>query len=341
MSNLDHRKLALDTWARGCLQQRGVILSKGFTLQRASDDASFRRYFRSDGDPSFIFVDAPPEQEDSRKFVSIDEMIRGVGLNSPQILERDFDNGFLMMEDLGNTLYQDRVNMGDALEIERLYRDAFDALARMQQIKAELPRYNEVKLLEEMSLFPEWFLQGQLKIKDFAEAGLENIFELMLGNTVEQPQVFVHRDYHCRNLMVTARGNPGIIDFQDAVLGPVTYDLVSLLKDCYHQFPLSQIREWVEQYRQRLLADGRLGVAVNESEFFRWFELMGFQRHLKCAGIFSRLNMRDSKPGYLSDIPLVIDYMVEVGERYQELAPFCGWLREVIVPRLAAREFVR
>ena len=341
MSNRDQRKLALDTWARDCLVQRGAILSEDFTLQTASDDASFRRYFRSDGDPSFIFVDAPPEQEDSRKFVSIDEMIRGVGLNSPEIIERDFDNGFLMMEDLGNTLYLDRLNMGDALEIERLYSDAFDALAGMQQIKAELPRYDEAKLLEEMSLFPEWFLQRQLEIKDFADAGLESIFELMLGNAVEQPQVFVHRDYHCRNLMVIARGNPGIIDFQDAVVGPVTYDLVSLLKDCYHRFPLNQIREWVEQYRRRLLVDGRLDSAVTESEFFRWFELMGFQRHLKCAGIFSRLNLRDAKPGYLADIPLVIDYMMELGERYEELAPFCGWLREVIVPRLAAREFVR
>ena len=168
-----------------------------------------------------------------------------------------------------------------------MYSDAFDALAGMQQIKAELPLYDKAKLLEEMNLFPDWFLYRQLQIEDFAEAGLEGVFELMLQNTAEQPQVFVHRDYHCRNLMVTTHGNPGIIDFQDAVLGPLTYDLVSLLKDCYHQFSQSQISKWVGQCRLRLQADGRLDSGVSESEFFRWFELMGFQRHLKCAGIFS------------------------------------------------------
>ncbi|HAK51027.1 MAG TPA: aminoglycoside phosphotransferase [Gammaproteobacteria bacterium] len=341
MSARDSRKRALDAWARGCLQRCGVMLSEDFTLETASDDASFRRYFRYEGDPSYIFVDAPPEQEDSRKFVSIDQMIRDVGLNSPEIFEHDFDNGFLMMEDLGSTLYLDRLNVGDGSEIERMYSDAFDALAGMQQIKAELPLYDKAKLLEEMNLFPDWFLYRQLQIEDFAEAGLEGVFELMLQNTAEQPQVFVHRDYHCRNLMVTTHGNPGIIDFQDAVLGPLTYDLVSLLKDCYHQFSQSQISKWVGQCRLRLQADGRLDSGVSESEFFRWFELMGFQRHLKCAGIFSRLNIRDSKPGYLADIPLVIGYMMELGERYQELAPFCGWLEEVIVPRLSSSEFTR
>jgi aminoglycoside/choline kinase family phosphotransferase len=337
MSASDSRKSALDAWALGRLEDRGLKLPVDFHLQPASDDASFRRYFRYSGDPSFIFVDAPPAFEDSSPFITIAALLSSAGLNAPEVFAHDVDSGFMMLKDLGEDLYFDKLS--DTNQIEQLYQDAFVALAKMQQISATLDPYDEVLLQDEMSLFPDWFLSRQLDI-DCAPELLEEVFGLMIANASSQPQVFVHRDYHCRNLMI-AQPNPGIIDFQDAVIGPITYDLVSLLKDCYHKFPVDQIERWVMEYRARLVIAGQLEASVSEATFRRWFDFMGFQRHLKCAGIFSRLNLRDGKPGYLADIPLVLQYLSEVCERYTELKPFGSWLQEVVVPRMDSTEYVR
>lgn len=337
MSATDSRRSALDAWALGRLEDRGLKLPGDFHLQPASDDASFRRYFRYCGDPSFIFVDAPPTWEDSSLFIAIAALLTAAGLNAPEVFEHDLDSGFMMLKDLGEDLYFDKLS--DADQIEPLYQDAFVALAKMQQISAIVDPYDEVLLQEEMSLFPDWFLSRQLGI-DCAPDMLQEVFSLMVANASNQPQVFVHRDYHCRNLMVS-QPNPGIIDFQDAVIGPITYDLVSLLKDCYHKFPVDQIERWVMEYRARVVLAGQLEASVSESTFLRWFDLMGFQRHLKCAGIFSRLNLRDGKPGYLADIPLVLQYLLEVCERYTELNSFGFWLQEVVLPRMDSTEYVR
>jgi len=341
MLESDYRKEMLNQWAKHCLRDRGIPISDNLKLEIVSDDASFRRYFRIGSIPSYIFVDAPPGKEDCKKFVELAKLIAGSGLNAPRIFASDFKLGFLMISDFGNTLYLDRINKGSKEEIRKLYGESLTALLSLQQIKCNLPFFSQDLLLEEMNLFPTWFLQRELKISNYEESGFKEVSELMLVNAEEQPQVFVHRDYHCRNLMVTRENNPGIIDFQDAVIGPVTYDLVSLLKDCYHRFSFEQISIWVEMYRERLISTGFLDRTMSKEKFLRWFELMGFQRHLKCAGIFSRLHLRDSKERYLRDIPLVISYMLEVQERYHELQKFCGWIEEEVMPKLKARRFTR
>ncbi|MBD3646803.1 MAG: phosphotransferase [Pseudomonadales bacterium] len=337
----DLRKARLDEWAREALGRHNISLSDDFRLERASDDASFRRYFRArSGSQSYIFVDAPPDREDSRPFVDVAERLGRYGLNAPRVYEADLELGFMMLSDLGNELYLSAVQDADQSVIDRLYDDAFAGLERMQEIPVEgLPPYNETLLREEMNLLPDWFLDRQLAITiDESESQLlEQVFRLMVDNANEQPVVFVHRDYHSRNLMVTERDNPGILDFQDAVAGPLTYDLVSLLRDCYLRFPREQVYDWVESFRNRLVASAQLNPSVSASTFRRWFDLMGLQRHIKVAGIFSRLNIRDGKPRYLSDIPLVVGYMREVSGEYPELMPFAEWIDDRILRAMKDR----
>ena len=310
-------------------------MSSEFCVIAASDDASFRRYFRGETEMgSFIFVDAPPEREDCQTFVKISELLVDIGINAPRVYQADFTEGFMMLTDLGNQLYLDVLKSHDVELIGRLYAEAFSVLRKMAHIScAELPRYDEIRLQEEMNLFPGWFLTQQLSLSlsENENQMLEKVFGFLIESAIEQPQVFVHRDYHSRNLMVVTGDNPGVIDFQDAVSGPVTYDLVSLLKDCYWRFPRNQVVDWVETYRQDSSLD------VGTEEFLRWFDLMGLQRHLKCAGIFSRLNLRDGKPDYLKDIPLVIEYILEVCDIYIEGAEFADWLRSHVIPHLALR----
>lgn len=304
-------------------------------LHPVSDDASFRRYFRFDqGGDGLVFVDAPPEHEDNESFVKISAALLAGGLNSPRVLGQDLDQGFMMISDLGDTLYLARI-LDQPDQVERLYGEAVSALVKMQSVDCDLPVYDRNRLLTEMSLFHEWFLTHQLKLEVTGGITdmLEAVYELLITSALAQPQAFVHRDYHCRNLMVTPTNSPGIIDVQDAVIGPVTYDLVSLYKDCYYRFDRDTVVSAVDDFRLRLGAD--------EENFRRWFDLMGAQRHLKCAGIFSRLNLRDDKPGYLPDIPLVIDYLVEVAELYPELEDLGRWLTREIKPRLEQPEFRR
>lgn len=326
------------------LSRHDVAVPSSFSLRRVSDDASFRRYFRAKiGERSWIFVDAPPEEEDSEPFVQVAARLGAHGLNVPRVIDADLAAGFMMLSDLGDDLYLDHVReyekADNELAVERLYADAFSSLVRIQKIPAiDLPAYDDRLLRQEMDLFPEWFLAEQLGMaldeKEFDL--LMQVSELLIDNALAQPVVLVHRDYHSRNLMVTSRQNPGILDFQDAVYGPVTYDLVSLLKDCYVRFPASRIHKWVEDYRYLAIQEGIVAPSISSATFKRWFDLMGLQRHLKCAGIFSRLHLRDGKARYLGDVPLVVDYIREVCDQYGELAPFRIWMNERVVPLLEA-----
>ncbi len=284
-------------------------------------------------------MDAPPAQEDCTPYVHIAREFLALGLNVPQILQADMARGFLLLSDLGPRQYLDELNEGS---VENLYGAALEALLTLQSRcntdEVGLPPYDHALLMREMGLFGEWFVHKHLDITLTADqsAQLAQIGELLAASALEQPTVCVHRDYHSRNLMVTQDNNPGILDFQDAVIGPLTYDLVSLLRDCYIAWPPAQVREWAIHYQRRVLEAGILK-EDNEAQFMRWFDWMGIQRHLKAIGIFARLNMRDGKPGYLKDIPRTLGYVVAVSRHYPELAPLSNLLRDVIVPALASK----
>jgi aminoglycoside/choline kinase family phosphotransferase len=326
-----HRIQALQQWLQEDL---------GFTdygLEPASSDASFRRYFRIQrGGRSYIAMDAPPEQEDCRPFIQVTRLLFDLGLQVPELLESDPARGFLLLGDLGNHPYLAALN---EQTVDRLYGDALAALVVMQACgpnDARLPPYDRALLLREMALFPEWLLRSHLGLEPDREQAhqLEVTFALLADNALQQPQVFVHRDYHSRNLMVTERNNPGILDYQDAVVGPVTYDLVSLLRDCYVQWPRARVEDWALGYRELAQQSGILRAEVGEGQFLRWFDRMGVQRHLKAAGIFARLHHRDGKPGYLADIPRTLGYIVEVAQHDAELALLGALIREQVLPRL-------
>ena len=308
-----------------------------YTIAPASADASFRRYFRvnfaGESRIAVIAMDAPPEKEDSRPFVSVGSALFEAGLHVPQILEHDLEQGFLLLSDLGSTPYLDALN---EQSVWRLYGDAMGALAVMQTCvqSDDLPVYDEALLHREMALFPDWFLTTHLglTLSDQEQQLLADSFALLVESALAQPQAFVHRDYHSRNLMVCGH-NPGIIDFQDAVHGPITYDLVSLLRDCYIAWPRQQVEEWVQGYHDIALDHGILRQPMS-AQFLRWFDLMGVQRHLKAIGIFARLNHRDGKPGYLNDIPRTLAYLEEVSDRYPELSAFAEFLKERVRPAM-------
>ena len=315
-------------------------LSKIFSIesidtQPASSDASFRRYFRFNvfGE-SYVVMDAPPDKEDCGPFIKIGRQFYELGLNVPKIIETDTDQGFLLLSDLGSDVYLTHLN---DKTVERLYGDALGALAVLQAgtfvDKAFLPDYDRELLLNEMELFREWYLNKHLGLtlsKD-QHAGLDEVFAKLAESALSQPQVWVHRDYHSRNLMVTEVNNPGILDFQDAVLGPVTYDLVSLLRDCYIRWPESRVADWAMGYF-RLARQTGIPVGEDEEQFMRWFDLMGAQRHLKASGIFARLNHRDGKSAYLNDIPRTLGYIIEVGRRHESLKPLIQLIDELNIP---------
>jgi len=280
-------------------------------------------------------MDAPPPQEDCLPFVRIAGYLEVMGLNAPRIVEADLERGFLLLSDLGTEQYLERLKAVPE-DASRLYGNAIAALATLQSrgaaYQAMLPPY-DIDLLElELSLFHDWLCGTHLDIRFSSdeEEQWRDTCSLLVRNALDQPQVFVHRDYHSRNLMVTADNNPGILDFQDAVEGAFTYDLVSLLKDCYIRWPASRVREWAEQFYAGLAADIQAQVGIEQ--FIRYFELMGVQRQLKAAGIFARLNHRDGKPGYLGDIPRTLSYIVELEPRYDELAFLIDVIRERCLP---------
>jgi len=304
-----------------------------YTIAPASADASFRRYFRlTYNGESRIVMDAPPERESCNAYIDIATRLRAAGVHVPAILEKDLDQGFLLLSDLGTELYVDALTESTA---DRLYDDALRALAAIQAHAdmQGLPPYDERLLLKEMMLFPDWLLGRHLQIKlpEEQQDGLRRVFAFLITNALEQPRVFVHRDYHSRNLMVCPGHNPGIVDFQDAVAGPVIYDLVSLLKDCYIKWPRQRVNDWVLGYYRTI----RLPAAVPEATFLRWFDLMGVQRQLKASGIFARLYHRDQKSGYLKDVPRTLSYILDLGQEYAELQFLIDLIRDRVMPALA------
>jgi N-acetylmuramate 1-kinase len=295
-------------------------------LARASADASFRSYWRTRSDgKTWILMDAPPEREDIRPWLEIAARLTACGVHAPEVHASDADAGFVLMADLGEHMYLPAL---DDDSVDALYGDALDALFEIQTCVPtdDLPVYDEARLIAEMELMPAWFLERHLGIAPGCDGWdeIEHAFTALAASALAQPQAFVHRDYHSRNLLVTPERNPGIIDFQDAVRGAITYDLVSLLRDCYISWPEDRVYAWAESHRQQLAA---AGVPVGDADAFRRdFDLMGLQRHLKVLGIFARINYRDGKPKYLADTPRFLDYAFSVSRRYNELAPLARLL---------------
>jgi Predicted phosphotransferase related to Ser/Thr protein kinases len=322
---VDQRLEKLTQWL-----QTDIGLSD-FDIKPASSDASFRRYFRVFyNDQSAIAMDAPPEKEDSLPYVKVGRHFAAIGLNVPEILAEDLRQGFLLLSDLGSRLYLDALN--DAT-VAPLYGDALEALTLLQARGAvgdSLPPYDRALLWQEMELFRAWYLKRHLKLslKPQDHALLNRCFETLVCSALEQPRVCVHRDYHSRNLIATERNNPGILDFQDAVVGPFSYDLVSLLRDCYVAWPRDRVEAWALSHRDWAIRSGVLPVQ-DAKRFLRWFDLMGMQRHLKASGIFARLNYRDGKPDYLKDIPRTLGYVLEVSGRYAEFGQFHDFLESL------------
>lgn len=309
-----------------------------FTLEKASEDASFRRYFRiMSGERSWIAMDAPPDKEDSRPFVHVAGLLRTARVHAPECLEADLEAGFLLLEDLGRRTYLAELEREPALA-DGLYRDAIQALVRMQAglpgPARALPAYDGALLDREMALFTEWLLHRHLGLGPDSAVyrAARQAFDWIREQALSQPRVFVHRDYHSRNLMRTDSDNPGVLDFQDAVYGPVTYDLVSLLRDCYVAWPAARVRAWALEYRE--LAAGRgLDVGRDEAQFLAWFDVMGIQRHLKASGIFARLWYRDGKPGYLPEVPRTLEYIRTVAPGYGPLEAFVTALERDVLSR--------
>jgi aminoglycoside/choline kinase family phosphotransferase len=308
------------------------------SLVSASEDASFRHYYRlQSGDTTRIVMDAPPEQEDCGPFIQIAGFLQRMGLNSPRILNENLDNGFLLLTDLGSTLYLIELE-NDRSKANELYGDAISALTIMQKrgtdFQSQLPPYDEELLSFELSLFHDWLCERHLEI-DFTESDeiqWQEVCRLLIDNALQQPKVFVHRDYHSRNLMVTDNDNPGILDFQDAVEGPLTYDLVSLLKDCYISWPKDQTERWALQSYDQL--DDAVTNQLGKEQFIRHFDLMGVQRHLKASGIFARLLHRDGKTGYMPEVPRTLDYIVALEDKYDELSFLIDMITQRCLPKL-------
>ncbi|KAF0204092.1 MAG: aminoglycoside [Gallionellaceae bacterium] len=301
-----------------------------FTLAPASADASFRRYFRAtftDGTTKVV-MDAPPQHEDCKPFLHVGKLFESAGTHVPHIYAQDLEQGFLLLSDLGNATYLQALNTGNA---RQLYGAATDALIKIQLVSKsdELPPYDEALLRRELNLFPEWYIAKHLGVTLNAkqQAKLEEVFKRILANNLAQPSVYVHRDYHSRNLMLS-EPNPGILDFQDAVYGPITYDLASLFKDAYVKWEETEIMDWIIRYWEKARKAG-LPVREDFGEFYRDYEMMGVQRHIKVLGIFARLYHRDGKDGYLKDMPLVMDYLRRACERYIDLKPLLNLLMEL------------
>ena len=321
---MDNRQQQLETWLSTALQ------SAEFTLTTASADASFRRYFRVHvADKTLIAMDAPPTHESCAPFVQVAQLLAEAGLNAPKVLAQDLAQGFLLLRDLGDDTYLSKLNTETAPE---LYKNATDALIKMQGISVTgiLPNYDAATLSREMQLFPDWYVAQHLKasLTPEQQVVLNNTFKLLNENILAQGQVFVHRDYHSRNLMLTTENNPGILDFQDAVYGAISYDLVSLLKDAYIGWDEEQVIDWAVRYWQPAKKAG-LPIPDDFSEFYRDFEWMGAQRHIKVLGIFARLSHRDGKHSYLNDMPIVMAYLRKVCERYVELRPMLRLLNQL------------
>jgi len=322
MDNRNDRADARLAWTRSALGDDSL------NLVPASSDASFRSYWRTThGGQSWIVMDSPPEREDPRPWLAIGERLAAAGLHVPKVAAQDLQQGFLLIEDLGSRLYLAELNEANA---DKLYGDAMDALLVMQTQVAcgDLPPFDHTVLANGLEVMPKWFLERHLGHTPSCGEWdvLEAAFDVVIRNALAQPRRFVHRDYHSRNLLVVEDNNPGIIDFQGALHGPVTYDLASLLRDAYIAWPRERVEGWVESYRQRLLSTGVIGADVDAARFLRWFDLTSLHRHVRVLGQFYRLWYRDGKPDYLKDVPQVYRYVIEVARGYPELAAFAALL---------------
>lgn len=333
---MDKRLSNLSSWLTDTL---GLVIE---SIEPASADASFRRYFRvtinSENKPenlnglptTFIAMDSPPEHEDNALFIQCTEVLDNCDLNVPSIYQSNLSQGFLLIRDLGTRVYQHDLNAQSA---DALYLDAAQALLKMQsgenKYSSSIVKYSAEKLGSEIQLFDDWYIQHyhQSKLNANERAILESTSKLLIDSALEQPQVLVHRDYHCRNLLLTPTNNPGIIDYQDMVIGPITYDLVSLYKDCYIEWPRDQVETWVSNFQEQSLQHGIHNIK-DSNQWLQWFDWMGVQRHLKVLGIFSRLYFRDGKDQYMQDMPLTYRYLVDTCALYPELQPLATVLNK-------------
>ena len=308
------------------------VLEQPLNLEPLAGDASLRRYYRIIlPEQNYIVMDASAANDDTHAFIALARGFKSADLDVPVVHYEDLSLGYVLLSDLGDTLYSHVLTPDSA---DHLYQKALQSLLKLQacqNIKGySLPPYDRHRLVLEMGLFDEWFWQKHLG-HDFnadEQERLDETYELLAQEALAQPKVCVHRDYHCRNLMLLPNQNVGILDFQDAVLGPITYDLVSLLRDCYVDWPEDKVARWLQFY-YRHLHEQHLLPGVDYEQFERWFDWMGLQRHLKCLGIFARLNLRDNKPSYLQYLPRVLNYSRQVSQRYPELASLNELLNRV------------
>lgn len=317
-----------------------IALVEPMRIAPLAGDAGFRRYYRTNTVPSLVAVDSPPAKENNSAYLNISHALQSQMVRTPIIYAVNAEQGFMLLEDFGEQLLLPALNQQS---VDSLYGQAETCLLQIQQLLPNeqiFPSYNSQRLRDEMALFPQWFV-GELlgsSLHQDETAMLERLFTCLVENALQQPQVLVHRDYHSRNLMLLADGDMGVIDFQDAVWGPVTYDLVSLLKDCYIRWPATMVRQRALAFKQRLLTADP-GLDIEDQQFLRWFDLMGLQRHIKVMGIFARLALRDGKYSYLQDLPMVIDYSLEAARQYPEAEEFCRWFQQRISPLLQSQSW--
>lgn len=312
-------------------------------LEPLSGDAGFRRYFRLQGsNPPLMGVFAPPATENTPAYLHVSEILKAGGVRVPKVNAVDVERGFLLVEDCGARQLLPELN---AETVDAHYGRALQMILQMQQLPPEqvtLPAYDAQKLWDEMALFPSWFVQDLLDLPfgRNEQTMLDNLFDCLIESAVEQPQAFVHRDFHARNLMLLDNDDLVTIDFQDALLGPVTYDLVSILRDCYIHWPLEQVEAWALNYLQQAQAAGLYGDIAPE-QWLKYFDMMGLQRHIKVLGIFARLWLRDGKAGYLNDLPLVLHYTLSVAKRLACAQEFVEWLEMRIIPACRRQPWYR
>ena len=326
---------ALLPWALAALEVSASEQAPAMTM--VAGDASNRRYFRLTlAAGTYILAEAPPATEKNEAFLATRELLAGAGVAVPAVFAVDLARGYLLLEDLGDRVLLAELDVGS---VDGCYRRACEVLSQMAALTTRqlaLPAYDETLLGEELSRFPRWFVEALLScsLSEQEQLVMDQLFEKLINCALEQPRVLVHRDFHSRNLMPQDDGRLAVIDFQDAVVGPVSYDLVSLLRDCYIQWPADQVAGWALAHRDLLCARGLLP-EVDDARFMRWFDWMGLQRHLKVLGTFARLHLRDGKPGYLEDLPLVIHYVLEILDKYSDEEPVFAAFRECFDLRLA------
>ncbi len=323
------RQSQLATW----VGQQLASGTRASPLKPMGNDASFRKYYRVQGVyGEVIAVDAPPETEDTVAFVTIARQWKKEGIKVPEVYSVDLARGFILLEDFGDCLLDDRLHTESPNE---LYSEAIAVLKKIQQLPADtLPEYNERLLRFELSLYPQWFLEGLLGLTLNAtdKHALYGLFDDLVTIALAQPRVTVHRDYHSRNLMLCPDGQLGVIDFQGALRGPLLYDIVSLLKDCYQSWPEEKIDQWLQLFTRGIPELTQISTTTLK----QWFDWLGLQRHLKCLGIFARLWLRDGRSGYLGELPKTLNYVITTCQRYPELKHHARWLQEQVVPVLSA-----